>query len=62
MSDEDVREARQELADWLEQMQAELHADGVDDPAAILRLKDMLAETFAVWRVETGWGVGRGES
>jgi hypothetical protein len=41
---------------WLEQLRIELDEDGVTaDPAAIKKLTGMLAETFADFRLQTGY-------
>jgi hypothetical protein len=41
---------------WLEQVRIELDEDGVTaDPAAIKKLTEMLAETFADFRLQTGY-------
>jgi hypothetical protein len=51
-------EARMELASWFSKMLEELDEDHVNDPAAILNLRDRVAEAFAEWRVATGYGMG----
>jgi len=57
---DDVERARHELRLWLDQMQIELDEERLDDPTTIHRLREMVAETFANWRVETGWGMRPG--
>jgi hypothetical protein len=45
------------LATWFAEMLEELDEDSVDDAEAINKLRGKVAEAFAIWRVETGYGM-----
>jgi hypothetical protein len=46
-----------ELGKWFMTMLDELDEDSVDDADAINKLRGMVAEAFATWRLETGYGL-----
>ena len=53
----DPYEARQELRAWFTQMLDELDEDHAKDAAGIDKLRGMIAEAFAQWRLDTGYGL-----
>ena len=53
----DAFEARMELGSWFMQVLNEIDQDHVEDPSAIEKLKGMVAEAFAQWRLDTGYGM-----
>ncbi len=53
----DPFEARQELGTWFMQMLNELDQDRVEDASAMEKLKGMISEAFAQWRLDTGYGL-----
>jgi hypothetical protein len=55
----DPHEARMRLASWFAKMLEELDEDFVDDAEAINKLRGKVAEAFADWRTETGYGMRR---
>jgi hypothetical protein len=53
----DGHEARMALANWFATILEELDEDAVEDPAAVDDLQGRLANAFAEWRMETGYGM-----
>jgi hypothetical protein len=53
----DAFDARMELGTWFMKMLNEIDQDHVEDAAAIEKLKGMIAEAFAQWRIDTGYGM-----
>ena len=53
----DAFEARRELGTWFMQMLNEIDQEHVEDEAGINKLKGMISEAFAQWRLETGYGM-----
>ena len=53
----DAFEARMELGNWFMQMLNDIDQDHIEDEAALHRLKGMIAEAFAQWRLDTGYGM-----
>jgi len=53
----DPHEARQALGSWFVQMLEALDDDRVEESAAVEKLKGMVAEAFARWRLDTGDGL-----
>jgi hypothetical protein len=53
----DAFAARKELGTWFMTMLNEIDQDHVEDAAAIDKLKGMVAEAFAQWRIDTGVGM-----
>ena len=58
----DAFEARRELGTWFMQMLNEIDQEHVEDEAGINKLKGMISEAFAQWRLETGYGTRFGTS